>query len=79
MTTERYLAHLEALDSHAAHLLESIPDAEAFDDETRAHARRRLREIRAQINPLLVALRSRTDVDAGDHRSRADADDPPPE
>ncbi len=79
MTTERYLDHLEALDTRAAFLLESIPDAEAFDDETRAHARRRLREIRAQINPLLVTLRSRTDGDAGDHRSRADADDPPPE
>ncbi len=61
MTAARFIDHLEELDAHVARLLESIPDTEAFDDETRARTRRRLREIRAQLNPLLIALRDRAD------------------
>lgn len=61
MTTAWFIDHLEELDAHVARLLESIPETEAFDDETRAQTRRRLREIRAQINPLLIALRDRVD------------------
>ncbi|APX98486.1 hypothetical protein BB347_16965 (plasmid) [Natronorubrum daqingense] len=74
--TERYVARLEALDAETERLLESIPDAAAFDDETRAQTRRRLREVRAQLNPLSLRLRSR--VDADDCTPRA-ADDPPRE
>ncbi len=86
MTTEWFVDHLEELDAHVARLLESIPETEAFDDETRAQTRRRLREIRAQINPLLVALRARIDTDDGhsraatdDRDSQSESDDPPPE
>ncbi|SDK94664.1 hypothetical protein SAMN04515672_4386 [Natronorubrum texcoconense] len=69
MTTEWFIDHLEELDAHVARLLDSIPDTEAFDDETRARTRRRLREIRAQINPLLVVLHSRVDTDDGHSRA----------
>ncbi|WP_241434357.1 hypothetical protein [Natronorubrum tibetense] len=75
MTTEWFVDHLEELDAHVARLLESIPETEAFDDETRARTRRRLREIRAQINPLLITLRSRVDTD--DRGSGSESDDPP--
>ncbi|MXV63316.1 hypothetical protein GS429_14825 [Natronorubrum sp. JWXQ-INN-674] len=65
MTARQYRSHLEVLDTHAARLLKSVPDE--LDEETRRETTRRLREIRAQINPLQIALR--THIDGDDSRS----------
>ena len=74
----QYVDRLEALDAEAERLLESFAaadadaDTEPFDEPTRARARRHLREIRAQLHPLVVALRYRaTDAtDDGDGNPR---------
>ena len=68
LLARQYVERLEALDAEAERLLESIAKsgADPFDGQTRARAARHLREIRAQIHPLLIALRYRAGADGAD-------------
>ena len=63
MLVRQYLERLEALDAETERLLESLAATEPFDEPTRARARRHLREIRAQLHPLLLALRDHPHAD----------------
>ncbi|ADB63873.1 hypothetical protein Htur_5242 (plasmid) [Haloterrigena turkmenica DSM 5511] len=63
MLIRQYLERLEALDAETERLLESIAETEPFDEPTRARARRHLREIRAQLHPLTLALRDHPHAD----------------
>lgn len=63
MLVRHYVDRLEAVDAETERLLESIAATEPFDNPTRARARRHLREVRAQIHPLVLALRDHADTD----------------
>ncbi|MDJ1434242.1 hypothetical protein [Halostagnicola sp. A-GB9-2] len=54
---EAYITTLEGIDTLAYNLLAAIDDDEALDDTAKSQAKRRVREVRAEIDPLLLAFR----------------------
>ncbi|ELY48967.1 hypothetical protein [Natronolimnohabitans innermongolicus] len=63
LLARQYVARLEAIDAETERLLESLAETEPFDERTRALARRHLREVRAQLHPVMLALRYRVIAD----------------
>ncbi|APW98875.1 hypothetical protein CHINAEXTREME_14300 [Halobiforma lacisalsi AJ5] len=58
---DAYVEILEGIDTLAHDLLQEIAASEALDDDTKREAKRRLREVRAQVDPLLLTFRRQTD------------------
>ena len=58
---DKYIMTLEGIDTLAYNLLEAINDDDTLTAETKQQATRRLREIRAEVDPLLLTFRQQTD------------------
>ncbi|MWV40062.1 hypothetical protein [Natrialba sp. INN-245] len=70
---DSYVNTLEGIDTLAYNLLEAITENDDLDQETHQTAKRHLREVRAQVDPLLLTFRCRLE-------DASDADpDPEPE